>query len=347
MNLDTRPRLTRCLALSFCLWAIGLAAARAAETPSVDELLAYLHIDKSERENLLRGKILSTEVTEGSEKELAVGVVMFVPAPMDKLVEFVRSGKVFTTDREVIGFGELKETADVKDLSGIAFTPEQTKEAAGLLEIGPGLRFNLATDEIQAFRALKSVARERSAIPAAVAQVYQQLLWRRYQAYREGGLTAIAPYDRGGGRVSRPGEELLGALKESTLMADHFPWIHQALREFPRQQPKDAVHRFFWVNQKVENRPTFTLTHRMSVVRPEGAFMAERQYYVAHSYNSSFLLAGCLPLAGGTVVLYSNHTSTDQVMGLGGGLRHSIGRGQMREEVVKSFERIRASLSSP
>jgi hypothetical protein len=92
----------------------------------------------------------------------------------------------------------------------------------------------------------------------------------------------------------------------------------------------------------VEGRPTFILTHQMSIVRPEGSFMAERQFYVGHSYNSLFLLAGCLPVEGGSVVFYSNHTSTDQVAGFGSGMRHSIGRGQMRDEIVKSFERIRA-----
>ena len=323
------------------------ATAVAAVTPSVDELLTYLHIDKAERENLLRGKSLSTEVAEGAETELGVGVVMFMPAPVEKLVNFVRSGKMFATDHDVIAVGELKESAEAADFSGIVFTPEQAKEAASLLEVGPGMRFNLSGDEIETFRALKKVVKDKNMIPAAAAQAYQHLLLQRYRAYRQGGLPAIAPYDRDGGRVSRPGDELLKALQESLLLAEHFPEIHQIIHDYPQQQPNDVIHRFFWMNQKVENRPTFMLTHRLSVIRPEGALMAERQFYVGHSYNSLFVLAGCLPMEDGTVVLYSNHTSTDQVAGFGSALRHSIGRSQMRDEIVKNFEQIRRELQSP
>jgi hypothetical protein len=46
------------------------------------------------------------------------------------------------------------------------------------------------------------------------------------------------------------------------------------------------------------------------------------------------------------VVLYSNHTSTDQVAGFGSALRHSIGRSQMRDEIIKNFEQIRHELQN-
>ena len=287
--------------------------ASAAGPPPVDELLNYLHIDKAERADLLKGKILSTNLTEGSQKELAVGVIMFVPAPMEKLVEFVRSGQWFTGDRDIIAVGELKEpvTAD-------SFPAE------------PASQSNLSATEAQALRSGES---------------FPEVLLHRFEAYRQRGLAGIEPYDRGGGKVARPGDELQGALQESELLAQYSPVLLRALQTYPREQPEDARHRYFWINQKVEGRPTFILTHRMVIARPEGSFMAERQFYVGHSYNSLFLLAGCLPVEGGSVVFYSNHTSTDQVAGLASGLRHSIGRGQMRDEIIKSFEQIRTTVT--
>ncbi len=294
------------------VWACHIPSC-AAGTPSVDEMLGYLHVDKTERGNLLKGKILSTDLTEGSKKELAIGLVMFVPAPMEKLVEFVRSGKWFTSDRDIIAVGELKEPVTVDSFQGNAASQS-----------------NLSTTEAQALRSGES---------------FRQLLLRRYEAYRQRGVAGIEPYDRGGGKVARPGDELQGALQESTVLAKYFPELLRALQTYPREQPEDASHRYFWTNQKVEGRPTFILTHRMSIVRPEGAFMAERQFYVGHSYNSLFLLAGCLPVEGGSVVFYSNHTSTDQVAGFGSGMRHSIGRGQMRDEITKSFQQIRATVT--
>jgi hypothetical protein len=294
------------------IWACHLPA-RAASPPPVDELLSYLHIDKAERADLLKGKILSTNLMEGSQKELAVGVVMFVPAPVEKLVEFVRSGQWFTSDRDIIAVGELTEPVTADSFPG---------EAAS--------QSNLSAAEAQALRSGES---------------FPQLLLNRFEAYRQRGLAGIEPYDRGGGKVARPGDELQGALQESELLAQYSPELLRALQTYPREQPADARHRYFWINQKVEGRPTFILTHRMVIVRPEGSFMAERQFYVGHSYNSLFLLAGCLPVEGGSVVFYSNHTSTDQVAGLASGMRHSIGRGQMRDEIMKSFERIRETVT--
>jgi hypothetical protein len=167
-------------------------------------------------------------------------------------------------------------------------------------------------------------------------------LLRRYEAYRQRGLDGIEPRGR-----ARPSEELQTALKEEKLLAKFFPEIHQALRLYPGAQPADLQHRYFWINQRVENRPTFILAHRSSFVRPDGAFMAERQFYVEHSYNSLFLLAGVMPMSGGTIVLYSNRTFTDQVAGFGSGLRRSIGRKQMRDAIVKNFEQIRTTVSRP
>ena len=273
----------------FC--AVFVLRSDAADTPSVEDLLSYHHIPTAQRSELLKGKILTSDIGEGMDKELAVGVIMFMPAPMDRLVEYVHTGQWFTSDRDVIAFGELKEPVTLD-----SFPP---------------------------------------AAPRAE-------LLRRYEAYRQRGLAGIEPRGR-----ARPSEELQSALKEEKLLATFFPAIHQALRLYPGAQPADLQHRYFWINQRVENRPAFILAHRSYFVRPDGAFMAERQFYVEHSYNSLFLLAGVMPMSGGTIVLYSNRTFTDQVAGLGSGLRHSIGRKQMRDEIVKGFEQIRTTVSRP
>ena len=319
------------------------AGAQDAKMPTEAELLTYLRLDQALSQAMRAGKIVSTPVTEATEKELAVGVVMFLPVPVTEAVEFVRSGKVLSKDEDIIAFGELPEPATRANFDQIRLGPEFRKEAAGLLEAGPGSKFNLAADEIAAFRALRGQIKDKAALPD-IAKVYRELLFQRYQAYRAAGVGGIAGYDRGGGRESRPGEELQGALRESKLLADHFPELHRAIAEYPRRQPANLEHRFFWVNQKVEGRPTLILSHRFLQVQAAGAVVVLRQYYVGHSYNSLEILAGCLPVAGGVVVFYSNHTSTDQVTGFGHGMKRSIGRGQMREEVIRSFEQIRESL---
>jgi hypothetical protein len=244
---------------------------------------------------------------------------------------------LFSKDTDLIASGELTESSDPAAFKGLTFAPGDRREAEALLTAEPGTKFNFNTEEIRAFRDTKTAV--------AASQTYQRLLLHRYQSYRTGGLSGIALYDRGGGRFTKPDDELARALKASKLLAERFADVYRAVLGFPKSQPRDASSRFFWVNQRVENRPTFMLSHRWVWERPEAAVMVERQYYVGHSYNSLQLVGVCVRVNGGTLVIYSNHTSTDQVAGFGTGLRHSIGRDRMRQRTLKKFEEIRASVS--
>jgi len=329
----------------FMLCLLAAPAAWAGPVPTADELLKYLGIDKKEKQKLMAGEIVTTPTTEGSEKELAVGIVMFVPVPIEKLVDFVQSGQTIRNDKDVVSFGELKPGATLTDFSGVAFKDNETDEAKALLDATWGSKFNLSPDEIKLCKAAKPPGKGNEPARTAASQVYRQMLLARFESFRQRGLAGIPEYDRGK-KTSSPESELRIALKESELFNTHFPELQKALLEYPANQPTDVKHRFFWINQTVEKRPTFILTHRMGVVRAEGALMVEQQYYVGHSYNSMQVISGAIPVPGGTLVFHSNHTSTDQVAGLGSGLKRSIGRGQMREETIRGFETMRAAVKA-
>ena len=67
----------------------------------------------------------------------------------------------------------------------------------GLLNAAANDRFNLSTDEIQSFASLKKLAAaDNTALVAGVTQHYREILLRRWQSYRKGGLSGIAPYAR-------------------------------------------------------------------------------------------------------------------------------------------------------
>ena len=55
-------------------------------------------------------------------------------------------------------------------------------------------------------------------------------------------------------------------------------------------------------------------------------------------------IAAFLPADEGTLVLYTNHTSTDQVAGLGGAAKRAIGRTVMARQLKKLFAATRAGL---
>ncbi len=52
-------------------------------------------------------------------------------------------------------------------------------------------------------------------------------------------------------------------------------------------------------------------------------------------------VAGFFPVKAGTVVFYTNRTSTDQVTGFGGGSKRSIGSRVMASQLESLFEKVR------
>ena len=69
----------------------------------------------------------------------------------------------------------------------------------------------------------------------------------------------------------------------------------------------------------------------------------QRQYYVSEGFNCEQAIAAFLPVQDGTVVVYANHTSTDQVAGFGGGAKRSIGSKMMSSQLEEIFGKLQKS----
>jgi hypothetical protein len=66
-----------------------------------------------------------------------------------------------------------------------------------------------------------------------------------------------------------------------------------------------------------------------------------REFYVSAGYNAQQVVAGFLPAAGSTVVLYMSHAFTDQVTGVGGAVKRNIGSRIMADQLKAIFENSR------
>jgi len=307
--------------------------------PTVDQMLSYMGIDPNQRKALMSGEIIYKEIGDASDKELAVGLVMFVKASPDKLADYVTPEKMFKRDTDTTASGELTG-APADKLNGMKFSAD---EAQSLLNAEPGSDLNLSTDEIKQFNAARKQVTDDSQIPTVAARTYSNILLGRLRAYLKGGLNAIAPYDRDG-NVTSPAKQLTIALNASKIVSQHFPMMFNALLNFPNDQPQGIVNRFFWSEQNIEKHPTLILSHRSSYMLPDAILMADRQFYVGRTYNCMQRLAGCFPVQGGSIVFYANRTNTDQVAGFMSGMKHGIGRGQMRDEITKTFQQVRAAI---
>jgi hypothetical protein len=327
----------------------GLAAVGAAPPAANSEkIFQALSFTAQEQARLRQGEIVSHGVQELSDKELAITMAVLVPAPLTDLIAFARSEKELEINREILAHGVLADDAGPASLKEVRFAPSESSEIRGLYEAGPGSRFNLSASEVQRFADLRRQLPEKSCEKSsrcaeAVMAAYQEILWDRLKAYRERGLGRIDPYVRENGRKSDPAQELLKATNAAQFLAREYPRIFDAFLRYPGGDQSGIESRFLWIKQKVQDRPTFILAHRILYAGDEVAFMAERQFYVGQSYNSLQILSGLLPMEGKTLVVYLNRTSTDQVAGFMSDTRHGMGRRIMEKEIRRHFEEVLAA----
>lgn len=349
----TRPPCKNSSPRDFCRrflpLALWLAVSQAQALPSADELLADLGIPPEKLADLDRGEIISQPDRESGEKELAMDVALYLPVPMAKVFAYLQRAEVEAIDADIVAHGEIPRDAGLEAFAGFGFSPKQGDEIEGLLDAEPGERFNLSAGEIDGFRQLKGKLADagQPAKAEAVSRHYREILLSRWQAYRNGGLSGIATYAHPDGLpAADPATELRTSAAGDKTLARYYPGLEKVWLDYPAGLPSGAAEQFFWLNRTVEARPTAILGHRLVQSSADGAVIAIRHYYVGHSYNSINLIIGCLPYRGGTVVFYAQRTSTDQVAGMASGLKHSIGRERMKDQMAGRLENLRKSLKA-
>lgn len=322
------------------VWA--WSAPTAAIELSADEIAERLGFSADDKAKLQAGEIVSAEIEETTAKQLAVVIALQVPAGLDDIAARVTEGTTLEANPSIQAFGRI-DPAQVNQaaFAGITLGGDEIEQ---LLEVEPGSTFNLSSAEIATFQDLARQYRaDDPGAAEAVNAAWRQMLAGRVQAYLEGGLDGIAPYDRGDGEVSSAADDLRAAAEGSLLLQQAVPDLYQAFVAYPNEGLADVEHEFFWTEQLADDRPVHLLTHRMVQRRPDVLVVLSRDFYVGHSFNASQAVAGALPVDGGVVVFYANRTSTDQVAGFMSSMRHEVGRGMMRDSLVEALEEIRAA----
>lgn len=349
MKPGARPRrLLIRLALAIALSLAGWPAVFAATPPTAMEVLTFLEVKPEQVKSLDRGEIIEQAMTEASDKELALDVALYLKAPPTKVAGYLRKGYLDAVDPDVIAQKEFPPDAGPEVFKSFNLATRPSEEIEDLLNAEPGERFNLSAEEIAGFNALreKLEGADKKVQLHEVSQLYREMLWRRFQAYRKNGLAGVATYAHEEGRApADPGSELRAATQNDLVLSRFYPGIHQAWLRYPADMPAQAEEQFFWLDRKVEGRPTAILGQRIFQENETGSVVAIRHFYAGHSYNSLTLLIGCLPYREGSIVFYTQRISTDQVAGAASELRHVIGRGQMRNHMILRLEALRKAVN--
>jgi hypothetical protein len=330
-----------------CIW-IGVTCngpiLEAAPLPTADEVLKELHLSDSDRENIRQGKIVDWSASEGSDRELALGMALLVKSKPEDLTEMYREALVLKEFSVITAHGRITGKGTMADLAGVTLQPNGETEARRYLNVEPGDELNLDAKEMAAFQALR-VAGKGSTVPVKeVEALVRQGLLTRYQAYRTQGLSGIAPYERGHRHQRRAGEELLLSTKELRVEAKYLPALHAFLLNYPQglatDQAKNLEEFFYWLNIDMSGRPTYVLVHRILYRVGDTAVAVERHYYASHDYNGVLQGIAALPTKDGTFLIYIGRASTDQVGGFGSSAKHPMARALAAPYIKDLFRKV-------
>ena len=336
----TRALVSICVGVMLCGPVLDASA-----LPPADEILQELQISDSDRQRILEGEIVTWTATEGSDRELALGMALLVKTKAENLTDLFREAATFMNIKVITAFGTIGNEGTLADFAGVTLAPNGEKEARRYLKAKPGDDLNLDTKEIAAFRALNSASKDGAVPIQKVEALIREGLLARYQAYHTKGLAGVAPYARKSGPHLLASDELSIATKQSKLLAKYRPSVYDVLIKYPAttlKQGEEFEEQFLWINSEVFGRPTFALSHRMLFQVGEAYVFVDRQYYASHEYNCLQQGAAALPTGDGTVVVYLSRVSTEQVAGFGSSMKHSASRVLMTPYFKDLLEALRA-----
>ena len=314
--------------------------------PTPDELLQELQISASDQQSIRKGNIVTWTGSEGSDRELALGMAVLVKTEAENILQLFREAGAFNTMESVFtAHGRIAGDGAPADFAGVKLEPNGEKEAWRYLNAEPGDVLNLDAKEIAAFRALKSAGRDGTVPVQKVEALIREELLARYQAYHKKGLAGIAPYERKSGHHILANDELALAAKQSKLVAKYLPSVYDAMINYPTVKAKDGEvldDQYYWLNIELSGRPIYVLSHRMLFRIGEAYVVVDRHFYASHDYNSLQQGMVVLPTKDGMLVTYLRRVSTDQVAGFGSGAKRAVARALMAPYIKGLLEALRS-----
>jgi hypothetical protein len=327
------------LATAFLVSTLALPAAA---LPTADEVLEQLGFSADAKQQVLAGQVVNSGEKPTSDRELSAALAFLVNKPPSELIAGVRKSLLMQVDPGTLARVQIHGAGSLDDFKGVAFATDAKKQVELYLDAKPGSDLNLSASEIAAFKVLDAKSGGGSAQKLVEAQLRQSLL-SRYQAYQSKGLEGIASYERGGGKQSPASGDLKRANEAATGFKKYLPAFYNTLIGYPNSQAPELEQIFQWTHYDAHGTPVFILTHRFWMPEGDGWVLAVRQYYVSGSYNVGQALVGLLPVDQGTLVVYLNRTSTDQVAGFGGSTKRSLGSKIMISQLEDLFHQVKAA----
>ena len=304
--------------------------------PSLIEVAKAFGFDETQVESLRAGKTVSANLDANSDNELALSMALL--SHQDVAWHENRLVESRTSDPSTRMRGEL--TGDGKASLEAWTMPDEELDRLAEIEAGPNANFSM--DEIALLHAASEANPDPKKRRAALQSVMREILAARYSEYRTGGLAAVSPYARGGGKETSPAPQLERAFDALRITKQLVPDTYTAMANFPATPAEGVTSRFYWIMHDAQDRVVVALSHVVFGREGDRLAVVERRFYVSHTLNSLQVVAIAFPIDEGTAIFYANRTGTDQVTGFGSSIAKGVGRTIMRgqlERMIEAFQK--------
>jgi hypothetical protein len=309
----------------------------AAELPDAATFLADIGFTAEQIAQVQAGNMVPATIQPSTERELVAAFAFLVQSSPEDLVAQLRSGLIDQMDTNTIAFAMVQGAPTPDSFAKLTLQPDAQKRSQAYAHASPAGDLNLSTAEIATFAALGS-----GASTAAVEQAVRSALLARLQAYQARGLAGIEPYARSAGKPRSPADELRAATTGTKRLQAMVPDAHALLLDYPKSKPVGTEEAYRWSHYTAHGVPTLALVHSLYVPEGDAWVVAQRQFYVSAGYNCEQAISAFLPMKSGTLVVYTNRTSTDQVTGFGGGAKRSIGSKLLASQLEDLYKKVQA-----
>jgi len=308
-------------------------------------LLEQLPFSQQEKRQISQGELVTTQVKESEDHELAVLLAFVVNTTAAELKQHFIKGTWIDLPEPILMHQKLTPLSTLKDLSTLKFSINETDEIDNFVTAQAGNGLNLSGAEITQFQSLAQDQTENS-VKKTVEEQLQRLLFNRFQTYTTGGAKTIPPYQREQGKQFYLGEYFQRITSFDSILQQYYPVFYKTLNQYPLNKPAQLHESFFALKLKVEGHPTFALMHRMLLEEGDAFAVSLRQFYVTQSYNGEQVLGLFIPIEQGMLVLGLFRTSSDAVAGFGSSVKHSIGRRLLAYNLTQYYEKVQQLIKS-
>ncbi|NIR46433.1 MAG: hypothetical protein GWN99_18485 [Gemmatimonadetes bacterium] len=312
-------------ALSACCltgFAVLSPPAAAAQQTLVGLLREQADFSSSDLRQLAEGETVVKLPDAADDREIVVLGVVRVAVPADFAIDRLRHIETVIAGGHVAQqIGRFSEEPGFDDMAGFSLPRGDVR---ALRECRPGdCDVKLPADAMEQVRA--AVDWSRSDVQRQASRVMRRWLLDYLNRYRRSGDSALATYDDKDEPLS-VGEGFHMLLRESPILLEYTPELHEYLDRFTEIELEGAESFFYWSVEDFGLKPVTHLYHTI-IYQPRGAaisdaLLARKQIYASHYFQAAVTFISVADAGEGNI--YLTMLSRKRFDGKVGGLQRAL-----------------------